>query len=207
MRKEERAKIVSEVLNKYYPRPKVPLKHKSTYTLLIAVLLSAQTTDERVNLVTPKLFAKASTPKAMVKLTVKEIQEIIQTCGLAPKKAHAIWGLSNILIEKHRGRVPDTFEDLEALPGVGHKTASVVMAHAFGHPAFPVDTHIFRSAQRWGLSRGKNVVVVERDLKRLFSEKRWNRLHLQIILFARLYCPARGHKTSECPLCSKLCKK
>ncbi|NGX53862.1 MAG: Endonuclease III [Chlamydiae bacterium] len=204
MQKSERVKIVTAVLNKYCPRPKVPLNHKSNYTLLIAVLLSAQTTDERVNLVTPKLFAKASTPKAMVKLSVKEIQEIIQTCGLAPKKARAIWELSNILIEQHHGRVPDSFEELEALPGVGHKTASVVMAHAFGHPALPVDTHIFRSARRWGLSRGKNVVVVERDLKKLFPEKRWSRLHLQMILFARRYCPARGHKPSDCPLCSKL---
>lgn len=204
MTRIEKAKIVVEVLKKYFPHPKVPLNHTSTYTLLVAVLLSAQTTDERVNKITPALFAKARTPRAMAKLSVTEIEKIIHTCGLAPRKARAIRELSKILVGSYGGKVPDSFEELEALPGVGHKTASVVMAHAFNQPAFPVDTHIFRCAHRWGLSRGKTVVQVEKDLKKLFPKKTWGHLHLRIILFARRYCPARGHKAADCPVCSKI---
>lgn len=204
MKRQEKAEIVAQVLQKYFPHPEVPLKHSSAYTLLIATLLSAQTTDVMVNRVTPALFAKARTPRAMVKLTVEEIQKIIRTCGLAPRKARAIWELSDILVRRHGGRVPKSFEELEALPGVGHKTASVVMAHAFKQPAFPVDTHIFRCARRWGLSPGKTVQQVEKDLKALFPKEAWIRLHLQIILFARRFCPARGHKQQQCPICHAL---
>lgn len=186
------------------PHPRIPLKHTSCYTLLIAVLLSAQSTDAKVNEVTPLLFAKANTAKKMMELSVEEIQKIIKPIGLSPTKARAIWRLSKILVEEYGGRVPHTFKDLERLPGVGHKTASVVMAHAFHKPAFPVDTHIFRSAHRWGLSKGKTVKKVEEDLKELFPKKSWNTLHLQIIHFARQYCPARGHKKEMCPMCKNL---
>jgi len=199
---KEKAKKIRTILEKLYPEPPIPLLHSDSYTLLIAVLLSAQCTDARVNTITPLLFKKANTPQKMIQLDVAEIQAIIRPCGLAPRKAKAIWGLSQILLEKHQGQVPDTFEDLEALPGVGHKTASVVMSQAFHHPAFPVDTHIHRCAKRWGLSNGKNVEQTEKDLKLLFPKKYWNRLHLQIIYFAREYCQARKHSPSDCPICS-----
>ncbi len=204
MKKSEKAEKIRLILNKLYPSPPIPLKHHSEYTLLIAVLLSAQCTDARVNIVTPHLFAKASTPQEMVRLSVKEIEETIRTCGLAPRKAKAIWELSQILIDKYAGKVPNTFEALEELPGVGHKTASVVMSQSFGKAAFPVDTHIHRCAKRWGLSSGKNVEQTEADLKRLFAKKYWNKLHLQIIYFAREYCPARNHRVEACPICSKI---
>ncbi len=204
MRKKEKAELVHKVLNKYFPSPLIPLYHKDSYTLLIAVLLSAQCTDKRVNMVTPVLFKKADTPRKMMKLEVETIAEIIKTCGLSPRKSRAIWELSKILVEKHRGKVPNTFEELEALPGVGHKTASVVMAQAFHIPAFPVDTHIHRCAKRWGLSRGTTVEQTEKDLKKLFDEKDWIKLHLQIIYFARTYCPAKKHDKEKCPICSVL---
>ena len=198
----DKAQAIQTILDSLYPDPPIPLKHSSPFTLLIAVLLSAQCTDARVNIVTPKLFKLAKTPHAMARLTVSQIQEIIRPCGLSPQKSKAISSLSNLLIERHEGKVPRTFAELEALPGVGHKTASVVMAQAFGHPAFPVDTHIHRLANRWALSTGKNVTQTERDLKRVFPEASWNRLHLQIIYFGREYCPARGHRPTECPICS-----
>lgn len=202
MNKKERAHKIQSILEKLYPEPAIPLQHSSPYTLLIAVLLSAQCTDARVNTITPKLFGLADTPQKMVKLEIEKIAEIIRPCGLSPSKSKAIWNLSKILLEKHEGKVPQTFEELEELPGVGHKTASVVMSQAFGLPAFPVDTHIHRCAKRWGLSNGKNVKQTEEDLKKLFSKKSWNRLHIQIIYFAREYCPARGHDASLCPICS-----
>jgi endonuclease-3 len=202
MNKKERAKKIHKILDELYPHPFVPLLHKDAYTLLIAVLLSAQCTDKRVNMVTPQLFAKASTPEDMIQLTPDEIETIIRPCGLAPTKAKAIWNLSKIIIEKHHGKVPRTFMDLEHLPGVGHKTASVMMAQAFGQPAFPVDTHIHRCAKRWGLSGGTSVQKTEEDLKRSFPKKSWNKLHLQIIYFAREHCPARNHDISQCPMCS-----
>lgn len=204
MQKAEKAKIVQKVLNKIYPNPQIPLSHKDPYTLLIAVLLSAQCTDARVNLVTPELFRKADTPAKIIRLTVEEIYDIIRPCGLAPRKSKAIWELSKILVEKHKGKVPKTFEELEELPGVGHKTASAVISHAFNIPAFPVDTHIHRCAKRWGLSNGKNVVQTEKDLKKLYPEKDWIKLHLQIIYFGREYCPARGHRVQTCPICSRI---
>ncbi len=179
-------------LERLYPTVPIPLDHSDTYTLLIAVLLSAQCTDARVNQITPLLFARASTPYEMVLLSVDEIRQIIRPCGLSPAKSKAIYGLSEILIKKHGGEVPQSFEELEALPGVGHKTASVVMAQAFGIPAFPVDTHIHRLMYRWGLSNGKNVTQTEKDCKRLFPKEKWNKLHLQIIYYAREYSPARG---------------
>jgi len=200
--KKEKAKKIQRILEKLFPNPAIPLLHSDSYTLLIAVLLSAQCTDARVNQTTPQLFTKASTPKEMVALSVAEIAAIIKPCGLSNTKAKAIWNLSKILIEKHHGKVPASFLALEALPGVGHKTASVVMIHAFHKPAFPVDTHIHRLAKRWGLSSGKNVKQTEKDLKALFPKKTWNKLHLQMIYFARKYCPARGHKQEECPICS-----
>ncbi len=199
MNRIEKAKIISKILEELFPNPQIPLKHKDSYTLLIAVLLSAQCTDARVNLITPKLFAKASTPKKMIRLPPEEIEEIIRPCGLSKAKSRAIWKLSQDLIEHHKGKVPASFEELEKLPGVGHKTASVVMAQAFQKPAFPVDTHIHRCAKRWGLSSGKNVKQTETDLKKLFPKNKWIKLHLQIILYARKYCPARNHK--ECPIC------
>lgn len=207
MIKKERAALIAKILEKTFPDPQIPLQHKDPYTLLIAVLLSAQCTDLRVNQVTPKLFALADTPEKMAALTPKQIEEIIRPCGLFSMKSKAIWQLSRDLLEHHHGQVPKTLEALEELPGVGHKTASVVMVQAFGKPAFPVDTHIHRCAERWGLSSGKNVVQTERDLKRLFPKSKWNKLHLQIIYFARKYCPARGHRVDECPICSDLKKK
>lgn len=201
MTKKEKAAFVIERLEQYYPSPPIPLKHKDPYTLLIAVLLSAQCTDERVNQITPILFKKADTPQKMIKLSVEEIREIIKPCGLSPAKSKAIHGLSQILLEKHKGQVPENFEELEALPGVGHKTASVVMIQAFGVPAFPVDTHIHRLIWRWGLSNGKNVAQTEADCKKLFPEDKWIKLHLQIIYFGREYCPARSHKADKCPIC------
>lgn len=203
MTKQEKADNIAIILNELYPTTPIPLEHGDPYTLLVAVLLSAQCTDVRVNQVTPLLFAKAATPFDMVKLEVSEIKDIIRPCGLSPRKSQAIFDLSNILIDKHGGEVPQSFEDLEALPGVGHKTASVVMSQAFGVPAFPVDTHIHRLAYRWGLSDGKNVERTEGDLKALFPRETWNKLHLQIIFFGREYCPARGHDARKCPICSK----
>lgn len=199
--KKEKATYIQKVLNKYYPEPPIPLKHKDSYTLLIAVLLSAQCTDERVNQVTPTLFKKADTPRKMIKLKVDEIRDIIRPCGLSPRKSKAIYDLSHILLDKHKGSVPDNFADLEALPGVGHKTASVVMSQAFGEPAFPVDTHIHRLAQRWGLTSGKNVETTEKDLKKLFPKETWNKLHLQIIYYGREKCPARNCHGMECEIC------
>ncbi len=192
MTKQERVDFVINTLEKLYPEVPIPLKHKDPYTLLIAVLLSAQSTDARVNTITPILFKKADNPYDMVKLSVEEIKEIIKPVGLSPMKSKGIYGLSKILIEKHEGKVPKSFEDLEALPAVGHKTASVVMSQAFGVPAFPVDTHIHRLMYRWNLSSGKNVVQTEKDAKRLFPKKLWNKLHLQIIYYGREYSPARG---------------
>lgn len=194
-------KKIQSILNKLFPHPQIPLQATDAYTLLIAVLLSARCTDARVNLVTPILFAKAKTPQEMVRLSVKEITHIIRPCGLSNTKAKAIWNLSKILLEEFEGKVPRSFEELERLPGVGHKTASVVMAHAFHKPAFPVDTHIHRCAKRWRLSQGKNVKQTEKDLKELFPEKSWNKLHLQIIYFARKYCTARKHDKKSCPIC------
>jgi len=201
--KQDKADAISEILQKLYPNPPIPLDHSDAYTLLVAVLLSAQCTDERVNKVTPALFKLANNPADMAVKNVDEIREIIRPCGLSPRKSKAIYELSNILMDKHSGSVPQSFEELEALPGVGHKTASVVMAQAFGVPAFPVDTHIHRLAWRWTLSTGKNVEQTEKDLKRLFPEEIWNDLHLQIIYFGREYCPARGHDPTACPICSK----
>jgi endonuclease-3 len=202
-----KAQHIREILDDLYPETPIPLQHEDAYTLLVAVVLSAQCTDERVNQITPLLFARADNPYDMAKLPVEEIREIIKPCGLSPAKSKAIHGLSAIIVEKHGGKVPESFEALEALPGVGHKTASVVMSQAFGHPAFPVDTHIHRLAARWGLSSGKNVVQTERDLKAVFPESSWNKLHLQIIYFGRQYCTARGHKPEACPICSLYHKK
>lgn len=202
LNKKERAVKISRLLAKLYPKPAIPLKHHNPYTLLIAVLLSAQCTDARVNQITPLLFAKANHPEAMIKLSVEEILAIIRPCGLGPRKAQAIWDLSNLLVQKYHGKVPSTFEELESLPGVGHKTASVVMSQAFHQPAFPVDTHIHRCAHRWKLSNGKNVKQTEKDLKQLFPKKEWNLLHLRIIYFAREYCQAKKHDKSLCPICS-----
>lgn len=207
MRKQEKADKIRRILAKLFPKPAIPLQHRDHYTLLIAVLLSAQCTDARVNKITPLLFAKAHTPQQMIRLSVDEIASIIRPCGLTSRKAPAIWELSKQLIDKHEGKVPDTFEELEELPGVGHKTASVLMAQGFGVPAFPVDTHIHRCAKRWGLSTGKNVKQTERDLKRLFPRKQWNLLHLRIIYFARTYCPAKGHVVETCPICSWIVQK
>lgn len=204
MTKKEKAKIIQKMLDKLYPTTEIPLKHYNHYTLLIAVLLSAQCTDERVNQVTPSLFARAKTPSEMILLNLNEIEEIIKPCGLFKRKAKAILELSKILVEKHHGIVPNTLPLLESLPGVGHKTASVVMIQCFQIPAFPIDTHIHRLAKRWGLSLGKNVVETENDLKKLFPKKSWIKLHLQIIYFAREYCKARGHDILKCPICSLL---
>ena len=199
---KERANIIDRMLNELYPSPPIPLDHSDPYTLLVAVLLSAQCTDARVNKVTPSLFALADNPLTMLSKTVDEINDIVRPCGLAPRKAQAIHGLSSILIEKHEGKVPSSFEELEELPGVGHKTASVVMIQAFGHPAFPVDTHIHRLAQRWGLTSGKNVIQTEKDLKRLFPKKFWNKLHLQIIYYGREFCKARECYGLTCKICT-----
>ncbi|MBX2815933.1 MAG: endonuclease III [Saprospiraceae bacterium] len=207
MKKSEIVAEIDAILQQLYPDPPVPLDHTDTYTLLIAVLLSAQCTDERVNKVTPHLFAAASNPHEMVTLTVEEIRDIIRPCGLSPSKSKAIHGLSEILLDQHAGEVPTTLQELEALPGVGHKTASVVMCQAYRIPAFPVDTHIHRLAWRWKLSTGKSVAQTERDLKRLFPRERWIDLHLQMIYFGREYCPARGHDPRTCPICSKFGRK
>ena len=204
MNKKERVDFIINKLEELYPRVPIPLDHKDAYTLLVAVLLSAQCTDKRVNLVTPELFALADTPKKMMKIPVEDIREIIKPCGLSPTKSRAISELSRILVEKYNGEVPDSYEELESLPGVGHKTASVVMSQAFGHPAFPVDTHIHRLMTRWKLTNGKNVEQTEKDAKRLFPEEIWNKLHLQIIYFGREYCPSRGHDETMCPICSKI---
>jgi endonuclease-3 len=201
MLRKERAAYIQNRLQQLYPETPIPLDHKDPYTLLIAVLLSAQCTDVRVNQVTPLLFARADTPQDMVKLSVKEIKEIIRSCGLSPMKSKGIAGLSRILLDKHDGKVPADMKALEALPAVGHKTASVVMAQAFGVPAFPVDTHIHRLAQRWGLTSGKNVTQTERDLKRLFPESSWNDLHLQIIFYGREHCSAHGCDGRVCQIC------
>ena len=197
-----KARKIKKILNDIYPNPQIPLKHKNHYTLLIAVLLSAQCTDMRVNMVTPVLFSKAETPQDMVNLGIENIESIIRSCGLSSTKSRAIWNLSQQLLDLHDGKVPDSFEALEKLPGVGHKTASVIMTHAFHREAFPVDTHIHRCAKRWGLSEGKNVRHTEEDLKKLFPSKDWEKLHLQIINFGRTYCPALRHDVKRCPICS-----
>lgn len=201
MKKTERAELILERLEELYPDPPIPLDHTNPFTLLVAVLLSAQCTDERVNKVTPALFKKADSAKKMVKVPVEKILEIIRPCGLSPGKSKAIAGLSKILMEEHGGEVPADMDALERLPGVGHKTASVVMAQAFGVPSFPVDTHIHRLAQRWGLTNGKNVKQTEADLKKLFPIESWNSLHLQIIYYGREYCSARGCDGTKCQIC------
>jgi len=206
-KKHLKVKDIEKTLASLYPETPIPLDHIDSYTLLIAVLLSAQCTDARVNTITPILFSKASTPYEMIKLSVEQIKAIIRPCGLSPRKSKAIYDLSHILINKHNGEVPESFEFLEELPGVGHKTASVVMAQAFGVSAFPVDTHIHRLAYRWKLSNGKNVEQTEKDLKRLFPIELWNKLHLQIIFFGREHCPARGHKPETCPICKEYGRK
>jgi endonuclease-3 len=202
------ARVVGRILDREFPNPEIPLTHHDAFTLLVSVVLSAQCTDERVNQVTPVLFSRlGDTPQALAKASVEDIREIIRPCGLSPAKSKAIQGLSNLIVEDHGGEVPRTFPELEALPGVGHKTASVVMSQAFGVPAIAVDTHIHRCARRWGLSDGSTVERTESDLKALFPRSRWNLLHLQIIHFARNFCPARGHKPEECPICSELARK
>jgi len=202
MLKKERAKLILERLNSLYPETPIPLNHRNNFELLVAVLLSAQCTDKRVNQVTPALFALASRAMDMQNVALERIYQIVRPCGLAPQKSKAISNLSKILVEKHSGEVPEDMQMLEALPGVGHKTASVVMSQAFGHPAFPVDTHIHRLAQRWGLTKGHNVTQTERDLKKLFPRQYWNRLHLQIIFYGREFCTARGCDGRVCELCS-----
>lgn len=202
MRRAEKASRIETILDELFPETPIPLNHRDPYTLLVAVVLSAQCTDVRVNEITPLLFEKAATPAAMAELTPRAIEAIIRPCGLGPAKSKNIRALSRILVDDFDGDVPDSLEALESLPGVGHKTASVVVAQAFGQPAFPVDTHIHRLAARWGLSAGTTVERTEGDLKRLFHRDHWNRLHLQIIFFGRRYCPARGHDLSSCPICS-----
>lgn len=202
MNKSQRIAYIGETLDALYPQTPIPLDHHDSYTLLIAVLLSAQCTDVRVNQVTPALFALADNPQDMAEQSVEEIKKIIRPCGLSPRKSQAIYDLSHILLAKHQGQVPQSFTDLEALPGVGHKTASVVMSQAFGVPAFPVDTHIHRLAKRWRLSRAKNVEMTERDLKKCFAREEWNRRHLQIIFYGREYCTARGCDGTICHICA-----
>jgi endonuclease III len=202
------ARVVGRILDREFPDPGIPLSHHDAFTLLVSVVLSAQCTDERVNLVTPVLFSRlGDTPETLAEASVEDIREIIRPCGLSPAKSKAIQGLSRIILETHGGDVPRTFPELEALPGVGHKTASVVMSQAFGVPALAVDTHIHRCARRWGLSDGSTVERTESDLKDLFPRSRWNRLHLQIIHYARRSCPARGHRPDECPICAELERK
>ena len=201
MKKQERVNYIISFLECLYPQTPVPLLNRNHFELLVAVLLSAQCTDERVNQITPKLFSLADNPLSMSKIPIEDIYKIIRPCGLAPQKSKAISNLSKILITKHDGNVPSNFESLEALPGVGHKTASVVMSQGFGYPAFPIDTHIHRLAQRWGLTNGKNVTQTEKDLKKLFPEKLWNKLHLQIIFYGREYCTARGCNGTICKIC------
>lgn len=202
VRRSEKAAKIQQVLDQLFPRPEVPLTHRDPFTLLVAVVLSAQTTDARVNLVTPELFRRGPTPAAMAALPEAEILDLIRTCGLAPAKARNIRRLSELLVQRHGGEVPRDFDALEALPGVGHKTASVVMVQAFGVPAFPVDTHIHRLAARWGLSDGSSVERTEADLKALYPPAAWHRLHLQLIYFGRAHCPARGHVPAACPICA-----
>mgnify|MGYP003303371005 CR=1 FL=1 len=202
MTKKEKVAFVINELKKLYPKIPIPLEHDDSYTLLIAVLMSAQSTDVRVNQITPKLFARAKTPYEMVKLSVEEIREIIRPVGLSPMKSNGIYGLSKILIEKHEGKVPKSYEELESLPSVGHKTAAVVLAQAFGIQTFPVDTHIHRLAQRWGLTNGNNVIQTEKDLKKLFPKKSWTKLHLQIIYYGREYCKARECYGTACKICT-----
>ena len=204
MKRSDKAQQVSKILNRIYRRVPIPLNHKNKFELVIAVLLSAQCTDERVNKVTPILFKKANTAIKMTKVSKNTIYKIIRPCGLAPQKSKAIFELSKIIVKKFKGKVPESFEELEKLPGVGHKTASVVMSQGFGHPAFPVDTHIHRLAQRWGLTNGKNVMQTEKDLKNIFPKKSWNKLHLQIIFYGRQYCQARSCYGLECEIC-KIC--
>ena len=199
-------KFISETLDELFPNPPIPLDFKNPYTLLVAVVLSAQCTDVRVNQVTKVLFKEASSPAAMVELGIKRIAEIIKPCGFFNTKSVNIFNLSKTLVEKYKGKVPCTFEELEALPGVGHKTASVIMSHAYKIPAFPVDTHIHRLAERWGLSDGSSVEQTEKDLKKIFPENEWEKRHLQIIYYGRTYCKARGHKVENCPICSKIFK-
>ena len=207
MTKKEKAEAIHQILKDKYPTPPIPLDHKDSYTLLIAVLLSAQCTDARVNQITPALFDLADNAHDMAEQNVEDIKAIIRPCGLSPRKSKAISELSKILVKNHGGNVPEDMDILETLPGVGHKTASVVMSQAFGQPAFPVDTHIHRLAYRWGLSTGKNVVQTEKDLKRLFPISPWNDLHLQIIYFGREFCPARGHDPQQCPICKTYARK
>ena len=207
MTKTEKVQFTIDTLNELYPEIPIPLDHTDAYTLLIAVLLSAQSTDVRVNQITPLLFKRARTPEAMVQLTVEEIRDIIRPVGLSPMKSKGIHGLSQILLDKHEGKVPKTYEELEALPAVGHKTAAVVMAQAFNIPTFPVDTHIHRLMYRWGFSNGKNVVQTERDAKRLFPKECWNDLHLQIIWYGREYCPARGWNLEQDVITKKIGRK
>ena len=202
MTKRERAKRIGEILDRIYPHPGIPLSHRDPFTLLVAVVLSAQTTDAQVNKVTPALFARARTPVQMAALPERTILSLIRSCGLAPTKARNLRRLALVLVKEYGGKVPRDIDELEKLPGVGHKTASVVMNQAFGEPAFPVDTHIHRLAKRWHLSSGKSVVETERDLKKLYPEDEWGRRHLQIIYFGREYCPARNHEFSNCPICS-----
>ena len=201
MKKKERANYILNKLNEIYPETPIPLNHKSEFELLIAVLLSAQCTDERVNKVTPELFKKANTPAKILKMSSLKIENIIKSCGLAPQKSSNIFNLSKIIVEKFNSKVPESFKDLESLPGVGHKTASVVMSQGFGHPAFPVDTHIHRLAQRWKLTNGKNVIETEKDLKKLFPINSWNKLHLQFIFYGRSNCTARGCDGTVCEIC------
>ncbi|MBR5413578.1 MAG: endonuclease III [Fibrobacter sp.] len=207
MNKKDKIQFICKTLDELYPNPPIPLDYFDPYTLLVAVVLSAQCTDARVNIVTKELYKKAKTPTAMVKLGVEKITEIIKPCGLSTTKGKNIYSLSKILVDEYGGEVPRTFEELEALPGVGHKTASVMMIHAFKVPAFPVDTHIHRLAKRWGLSDGSSVEQTEKDLKKIFPESEWEKRHLQIILFGRTYCKALGHKPESCPICSVIgCK-
>lgn len=201
MKKSEKASLISEILDQHFPRTPIPLDHTDHFTLLVAVLLSAQCTDERVNTVTPVLFKKAKNPKEMSKLSEQQIYKIIKPCGLGPKKSKAIKNLSKILVEEYDSKIPCDIDKLEKLPGVGHKTASVVISQGFGIPAFPVDTHIHRLAQRWGLTSGKNVVITERDLKKIFPEENWNKLHLQMIFWGREFCSARSCFALECEIC------
>jgi len=202
MRQRDKIRRIARILDELYPTPEIPLRHRDPFSLLVATVLSAQCTDARVNRVAPVLLAKAETPAEMARLDLATIRDIIRSCGLSEAKSKSIRGLSEILVEQHGGEVPDTFEALEALPGVGHKTASVVMCQAFGKPAFPVDTHIHRLARRWGLSPGKSVARTEADLKKLFPAAEWAKRHLQIIYFGREHCPARGHVPAACPICS-----
>ena len=204
MTRKEKAKRIGEILDRLYPAPAIPLAHRDPFTLLVAVVLSAQTTDAQVNRVTPALFRRAPTPAALAKMPEHEILKLIRSCGLAPGKARNLKKLAQMLVGEHGGKVPRDMDALEQLPGVGHKTASVVMSQAFGEPAFPVDTHIHRLAKRWGLSKGKDVKQTEADLKKLFPREEWGKRHLQLIYFGRQYCPARNHEASACPICAEI---